>query len=90
MFIIYPEHAKPDAKLGGKAHHLAVLCHIDIAIPAWFVLSADAFAACLSDTQRRNLSQANHDYDIVSRLDALTLPASDPGRTRAGCGRSLP
>lgn len=73
MFIIFPEHAKPDSKLGGKARHLAALHHTDMAIPAWFVLSADAFAACLSDAQRRHLSEPN--YDRLSQLDTLTLPA---------------
>ncbi|MCB9099401.1 MAG: phosphoenolpyruvate synthase [Anaerolineales bacterium] len=75
LFIIYAEHAKPDSKLGGKARHLAALQDTDIAVPAWFVVSVDAFTACLSDTQRRRLSQAIHDPDPLSRFDRLTLPA---------------
>ena len=75
MFIIHPDDSEPNTKLGGKARNLAALRHTDIAIPAWFVLSPAAFDACLSDTQRRELSEVGSDGDVLTLLDTLTLPA---------------
>jgi len=52
-FIIHPGETPAIDRLGGKAAALAVLHGSDLAVPAWFVLAPEAFAASLSEGDRR-------------------------------------
>lgn len=52
-FIIHPGETQAIDRLGGKAAALAALHGSDLAVPAWFVLAPEAFAASLSEEDRR-------------------------------------
>lgn len=52
-----------------------MLHHTDLPIPAWFVLSPDAFETCLSDIRRRQLAKVGG-RELSDWLDNLTLSAS--------------
>lgn len=52
-FIIHPGEAPAIDRLGGKAAALAALHGSDLAVPAWFVLAPEAFAASLLEVDRR-------------------------------------
>jgi phosphoenolpyruvate synthase/pyruvate phosphate dikinase len=50
-YIIYPHETNRTDLLGGKAGALAALAQTELPIPAWLVLSPEAFEASLSQAQ---------------------------------------
>lgn len=67
-YIIYPDQAH-SGPVGGKVGALAALRLTGLPIPAWFVLSPDAFFASLSQTQAGSLSR------LLDSPDAWSWPA---------------
>jgi rifampicin phosphotransferase len=57
-YLLYPTTTTDLPLLGGKARALAALVNADLPIPAWFVLSPEAFTASLSPEQRVRLADA--------------------------------
>ena len=45
-YLLYPTTSTDLALVGGKARALAALVNADLPIPAWFVLSPEAFTVC--------------------------------------------
>ena len=58
-------------QLGSKAASLQALCDTDIPIPAWFVLSPEAFTDSLPFTGRRSLMNARSAAEITGLIDDI-------------------
>ncbi|CAN5764353.1 hypothetical protein BH10CHL1_BH10CHL1_45630 [soil metagenome] len=79
-YLLYPTSTPDPTQLGGKAKALAALASADLAIPAWFVLSPQAFYASLMPDQQRALGAAQSSEEALA---ALTNLAIDPEVERA-------
>lgn len=88
-YLLYPTTSTDLALVGGKARALAALVNADLPIPAWFVLSPEAFTASLSPEQRVQLADAQ---DSEAALAVLTdvHRAGDPKRVGRRGGATLP
>jgi pyruvate,water dikinase len=74
-YIIYPHETNRADQLGGKAGALAALAQTDLPIPAWMVLSSQAFEASLSQRQGEALAMVE---SAVERRDLLETVVLDP------------
>ncbi len=72
-YIVEPGDSTTPDRLGGKAASLAALRHSGIRIPAWFVLTGEAFDASLADSERQTTTKRAFDRtaDVVLRGDPL-------------------
>jgi pyruvate,water dikinase len=69
--ILTARDALAGAPVGGKARGLAVAGHAGLPVPAWVVLSPDAFWASLGDDGRRRLEAASDGGDITALANAV-------------------
>jgi pyruvate,water dikinase len=67
-YLLYPHTTTDLALLGGKARALAALANAELPIPAWFVLSPEAFTASLSPEQRVRLADAQDSETALAVL----------------------
>lgn len=75
-YLLYPNTTTDLPLLGGKARALAALVNADLPIPAWFVLSPEAFTASLSPEQQARLADAQDSGAALAVLaDVCILPA---------------
>lgn len=72
-FIIHPTENYLDVSLGGKAKALAALHYVGLNIPAWFVVSPEAFYASLTPAQRDALTRAQDEDTIRSIIQDVVL-----------------
>ncbi len=75
-YVIRGDLAEMDAPLGGKARALLALRHAELRIPAWVVLSPDAFDASLSPQQRSALAETSEGA-AISALVEQVQPGAD-------------
>src|SRR6188474_2080894 len=78
--IVGPEHASRTAGLGGKAGALARLTAAGFPVPAWVVITPDAFAASVTEAQRSAMvkmgaTEADDEIRIASAIEADLLTA---------------
>lgn len=70
-YIIRPEEADSGAQLGGKARALAALRRAKLPIPAWIVLTPEAYHASLTTEQRTRLQTAEDESAIRTLVETL-------------------
>lgn len=73
-YLLYPNLTNDLTLLGGKARALAALVNTDLPIPAWFVLSPEAFTASLSPEQRMQLADAQDSHAALAVLADISIP----------------
>jgi phosphohistidine swiveling domain-containing protein len=69
----------PRRLVGGKASNLAALQHAGFCIPAWFVITPEAFFRSLDDATLKLYRQKQWEEDLVERL-LKTTPSTDISR----------
>jgi pyruvate,water dikinase len=84
-YIIRGTEAGLQAPLGGKARALAALRDADFPIPAWLVLTPDAFYESLGPEQRRALDASQDAEQIRSLVNDVRASAS----VRAELGKAI-
>lgn len=72
-YIIYPHETKRAGLLGGKAGALAALAQTGLPIPAWMVLSPQAFEVSLSQAQREALAMVASAVEGRVLLETVAL-----------------
>lgn len=72
-YLLYPNPTTDLNRLGGKARALAALMDADLPIPAWFVLSPEAFTASLSPEQRVRLAEAQDSGAALALLADVSI-----------------
>lgn len=83
-YLLYPTTTADLSLLGGKARALAALVNADLPIPAWFVLSPEAFTASLSSEQRMQLADAQDSETALAVLaDVRIEPEIEKALTAA-------
>lgn len=70
-FILHPHSAQPDSPLGGKARALAHLSESGFVIPAWFVVSPEAFHRSLGAEDQTTLESAQDAASIRAVVEKV-------------------
>src|SRR5688572_6717025 len=65
------------SSMGGKAAALARLAGAGFPVPAWFVVSPEAFDSSLTDDQRRQIDEAAGDPIAIRRVIDGVRPSSE-------------
>ena len=71
-YIVRPGDSCTAEQLGGKGGALAALRLAGMPIPAFFVLSPEAFYASLNETERRALNDAGNTAPVLARIGQIT------------------
>jgi len=71
-YIVRPGDSCTAEQLGGKGGALAALRLAGMPIPAFFVLSPEAFYASLNETERRTLNDAGNTAPVLARIGQIT------------------
>src|SRR5574341_710721 len=86
-YVIQPKDPEPRS-LGGKAQALADLRRVGVSVPAWFVISAEAFYASLGEEEQRFLD-CGADPSIAGQIMQAVEPSSEIRRDLAEALREL-
>jgi len=71
-YIVRPGDSCTAEQLGGKGGALTALRLAGVPIPAFFVLSPEAFYASLNETERRALNDARNTAPVLARIGQIT------------------
>ncbi len=88
-YILHPSESTSVARLGGKAAALAALHGSGVSIPAWFVLTPEAFDASLGPQERpaaATLTMSAEPRRELSEALAQLCPDGEPVAVRSSAG----
>lgn len=74
-FIFFPEEIEASSLVGGKARSLAELNQAELQVPAWFVISPEAFYASLTPGQSAALQSAQG-VEVIRAIVDTVVPSA--------------